>query len=386
MDELTQFLMRDNSSVASIDPDKLKLMAKQAAARYLAEGIALTDSVAKLATDENGIQNEHIRRICEFANQEVNARLFEREVSEQKLAGQQASGVVYPQFVLADPDEVIKRLNDGTKVASVQQLSDYDLPPSALFADDGDALLERAFTKTAMEGSGKPEFSHPINQKGIEVEPGQALSGELTSEAPTPEIVGSSLGEEHSILSTTQSRREHFPNPPTNPPELQKESSIPFANPFSGLFQLRNEIHDYREALNAQHGLMDLRAREAWDDFYGHVKQAMLSKHASFGDISNVCFQVANGDDRVHQATVKVLAEKLMMEKAASPAELGEDLEKTAAATRQPNPDSPLVQSYGAALTLMTERQKLAGVVHQLDEGLKEIDEFVRTRLVPASA
>ena len=85
-----------------VDAERLKLMGKQAASRFVSEGTPLADSVIKLASEMSGLNAHHIRRLCEFANQAAFQLEFEKSAGEINRA---------PKFDYADPDAVIRDMN-----------------------------------------------------------------------------------------------------------------------------------------------------------------------------------------------------------------------------------------------------------------------------------
>jgi hypothetical protein len=403
-DALQEFLASGNQGVARIDADILKLAGQRAASAFLSgehqtkepfpSSNTLTHLVAKEAAAIPGIQNEHIKRMCEFTNHIVHDALF------QKQAAVKDGSVVYVQFNPADPVEVIKQLNDGTKVAHVvvDGSQDYMMPPPAVFGQEDDALLQNIFlTKEAVAGEGAPVFNHPIVEKGTTITAPLNMAGETTGEIPDPETVAVTEYEkkyprDKLLLAPDESQHEFkIPDSKMNSqdPLLQKISeaavSYPRENPHAELFALRTEVEDNLHAVRAQAEDMEARASTAWDEFYGHVKQAMYDGD-SFGDVSQVCYQVCQGNDQFHEATVQTLAHKLMADNVASAPRLDADLEKMASAEiGEPNPENPLVKSYAGFCLLLGQQTKLASWVGELEAGLKRIDDYVRG-LVPGDA
>jgi len=385
-DPLSEYLVSGNRGASQIDPDLLKLAGKKAAAEFLeSEGGTLTDFVADRASQIDGIQNEHIRRMCEFANHAVHDALFQKEASAKD------GHVIYVTFDPAQPSTVIQRLNDGTKVASLvlDGSQDFEFPPGRLlgFREDDDGWLQSVFlTKEArLEGSGKPEFNHPIEEHGETHKAPMNLSGELTGSTPDPVAVADRVGQPKTkLLDPTDSTFE-FKVPDSKmrkeDPKLQKisEASVayPRANPHHELFSLRTEIEGNRDAIRLQSEEMELRAQAAWEDFYGHAKTAMV-EGMPFGDIAGMCHSVCNANERVYRATIEKLANQLMGDEVASYEELDRGLEKIAF-NRDLNAESGMVQSYAGFLCLLGEHTKLASLVRELDSGLKDIDAYVRT-------
>lgn len=130
------------SHYARISPEQLELLGKQAANMLLNEGISLNEGVAKLAGAYPDINQEQIKRICEFANTDVHLAMHDKD----KTAGAEAS---YPQFDLADPARIIQDLSDGARPTTVTQTdADYGRQPhkkEKVSSAKSDALLEEMF-------------------------------------------------------------------------------------------------------------------------------------------------------------------------------------------------------------------------------------------------
>jgi hypothetical protein len=123
-----------------VDPGKLQLLGKQAAALYSDAGTPLTQAVLSVIGSED-VGPEHARRVCEFANQEAFQREWEKGGSVRNV---EFSGGP------ADPAVVLRELNDGARPEAIR-VSDYDEPPSK---------LARADRRVEEEIFGK--YAHPI--------------------------------------------------------------------------------------------------------------------------------------------------------------------------------------------------------------------------------
>ena len=139
MDELTAYLLNERQQTR-LSPETLEIMGKQAAAMYLDEGLSLNRAVVKVASGTDATQ-EHINRICEFANTEV----YLRHHDKNKTAGAASS---YPQFELADAVAVSREMRGASvpKVASVS--SDYGRPAprrEKMASADADSILGETF-------------------------------------------------------------------------------------------------------------------------------------------------------------------------------------------------------------------------------------------------
>jgi hypothetical protein len=151
MDELTSYLLNDRQQTR-LAPETLEIMGKQAAAMYLDEGLSLNKAVVKVASGSDANQ-EHINRICEFANTEV----YLRHHDKNKTAGAASS---YPQFELADPSAVSKEMRAASipKVASVSaDYSRHVVRKEKMASSDADSLLGEMFGSDSSEG--EPTFT-----------------------------------------------------------------------------------------------------------------------------------------------------------------------------------------------------------------------------------
>lgn len=139
-DPLSNYLMHGTRH-ASLSPEALELMGKQAANRFLNEGLSLNESISKLAAEHPDIGGEQVKRIAEFANNAV----YLAKHDQSKTAGAESS---YPQFELADPARIIQDMSDGARpTVSTPTDIEYSRMPertkTASVEDDG--VLEQIF-------------------------------------------------------------------------------------------------------------------------------------------------------------------------------------------------------------------------------------------------
>jgi len=131
---------------ASVTPEMLEMMGKQAANIFIEKGISLNESISKLAAAHDDINQEQIMRVCEFANTAVY--LAKHDMA--KTAGESSS---YPEFDLADPNRVTQELADGTKSTVTTKVdADYSKLPTKMKTSSAsaEAAFEDLFTaKTA---------------------------------------------------------------------------------------------------------------------------------------------------------------------------------------------------------------------------------------------
>lgn len=119
-DDLSTFLL-SGSGGFTLTPEKLELMGKEAATLLIEKSVPLEDSVVKLASAHPDMNAEQVRRVVEFANTAAYLSFHDKN----KTAGAESS---YPQFKLADPQEVMKKLSGAQ--AEPQSDLDYLLAPA----------------------------------------------------------------------------------------------------------------------------------------------------------------------------------------------------------------------------------------------------------------
>jgi hypothetical protein len=115
--------LANEGKYANVSPEMLEMMGKQAANEFIEKGVSLNESISKLAAAHDDINQEQIKRVCEFANTAVY--LAKHDMA--KTAGSKES---YPEFDLADPNRVIQDLSDGTKSTVTTKVdADYSRLP-----------------------------------------------------------------------------------------------------------------------------------------------------------------------------------------------------------------------------------------------------------------
>lgn len=136
MDPLSDYILGGKTH-AKISPESLEMMGKQAANMFLEEGVALNDSIAKLAAEHADISAEQVKRIAEFAN--TNVYLAKHD--QNKASGSEHS---YPQYELADPGRIIQDLSDGARPTIVTK-TDIDYSRNAKKVKTSSAKDEALF-------------------------------------------------------------------------------------------------------------------------------------------------------------------------------------------------------------------------------------------------
>ena len=121
-----------------VDPGRLQLLGKQAAALYSSNCTPLSDAVLEVIKDQD-LGPEHARRVCEFANQSAFQNEWEKGGSVRNIEFEGGP---------ADPSVVLKGMNDGSQ-PDTHHVDDYSAPPSAPQARN---VEEEIFGKQACAG------------------------------------------------------------------------------------------------------------------------------------------------------------------------------------------------------------------------------------------
>lgn len=185
-------------SHASLSAQDLEDLAKKASAMYLGQDTPLNDAVVKVASAHPGISQEQVKRVVEMANTSTFQRLFEKQAGDRNI-----------EFTIADPSEVLRRMNTGAsapvlKVASADYASrpprhqaadlEADFALAQMFGVAPDptenmvkaGMIDPARGQAALELFARKEQAAKAQKKVIEtlMQPPQAVS------APSPDQLG----------------------------------------------------------------------------------------------------------------------------------------------------------------------------------------------------
>ena len=83
MDVFEQLLTSGSSK--GVSPETLEYIGQKASAEFLDKKTPLNESIVKLASQHPELNNEHIHRIVEFANNSTFQHLFEKNKEERPL-------------------------------------------------------------------------------------------------------------------------------------------------------------------------------------------------------------------------------------------------------------------------------------------------------------
>lgn len=134
-----QALTSGDRSHGDVQPERLRLLGKQASARYARGGVPLTDAVVDVLRNEQGLGPEHVRRVTEFANTYAFDDAFNKEAGDHRVINFERGP--------ADPAGVMKELRlDPTPRSSGPS---YAQPSGYIPGEDGIEAMFSGHQKTA---------------------------------------------------------------------------------------------------------------------------------------------------------------------------------------------------------------------------------------------
>jgi hypothetical protein len=310
--DLAQFLSSGKGQAASAE--KLELLGKEAADRLLTSGIPLQDSVMKIASESPDLNSEQIRRVVEFANTSAYLGFHDKA----KSAG---AGHSYPQFDLADADQVLDALGSATSLRLSRSIEDpsycREVPRQKISNAKLEDELERMFLgdPSTREKTASLDFSY---ETGV-----------------------------HEIIS-------------------KKED----------LVSLKDNLTDSAQKL-------DLLLKQAEAEYYDAVKSHMLDG-GSFADVARGASEVLEGED-LKEALVPVMSRLFQEKVAAPDEVYCQlsDLEKVA--HRIVDQDHPFVKTFGAVVSFQHECEKVATAILTVEDQLQAVKQVIKEDLLAAA-
>lgn len=149
-------LLAGGSREEGISPERLELIGKKAAARFMDGGIPLGVTVAKEAAALSGVNGEHVKRMCEFANQDTFNAMF-------KSASGESSRV--PNFEVADFNSVMQELGDGAESTTVTPVDvAYATAPSRYTKLAGVEQMQKMASAAASRPRTKTAHAFPMSE------------------------------------------------------------------------------------------------------------------------------------------------------------------------------------------------------------------------------
>lgn len=148
-DDLSRFLTSPGGRHASLSPERLELMGKEAATLLVEKGVPLHESISKLAGAESDINAEQVKRVVEFANTAAYLAFHDKN----KMAAQESS---YPQFELADTNRILGDLSNTGRPSALSKVDiDYGRAPEKKKISTAklESALEELFTGSSKTAS-----------------------------------------------------------------------------------------------------------------------------------------------------------------------------------------------------------------------------------------
>lgn len=148
-------LLDGGSAGPEVSPERLEIMGRRAATNLVDKGIPLNETLAKEAAAVPGMNGEHIKRACEFANTQTFLAMHKAATGDIRA----------PEFDMADPNTVLQDLGDGAAPTQITQDDiDYATIPSRYIKSAGARTMEKAASSLPKLSGIKTAHAHPLNR------------------------------------------------------------------------------------------------------------------------------------------------------------------------------------------------------------------------------
>lgn len=304
----------------------LETLGSQAARKFVSgDSQSLNDLIAQIASEHSNLGNEHIKRIAEFANNQVFQTLHSKE--EDKNV----------HFDVADPGVIIRDLRDGgspshdgktlntgmadkDKVSVGDNITDYGTPPSGGFGDLDSGMNElfRQDEFSGVNGTGEP------------------------------------------VAKTASVHTDHSGH----------------ANPVEDVYDMHVQLKAAREKVAEAHEQFDLILKQARADFYEQAKNIVLDPDGPGLPGVVEAIKLAAPSEVMAYQVLRPVAEQLSQEQLVLP----EDMHKRASA-KVVNDQHPLVQTFCGLVKAATEKLRAEKSLEEIDSSLKQTEGFLQDHL-----
>jgi hypothetical protein len=315
-------LLTSSSSRGSVNPETLEYIGQKASNEYLEKRASLNKAIVKLAGQHPELNNEHIHRIAEFANNITFQQLFEQNKDKNV------------HFDIADPGVIIRDLRDGGTPAH-----------------SGKMLHNKA-----------DYFQAPIREEK------QAEFGDL--ESGMNELMG------REERAGSQGQGEAVPQV-----DYQKLASAGLdpswqgsANPVNDVFAEHKRLERAKEELSAAYETADLMYKQAQADFYRIVKGEVTAPDGAGLGLISAAFEKVAGAKIAEQELTPVV-QRLMTDGVSGDA-LTAQLRKTAGKVL--NLEHPLVSCSAGLIKAAHERKIAHSALLDLEKGLEATTAFFK--------
>jgi len=162
--------------------------------------------------------------------------------------------------------------------------------------------------------------------------------------------------------------------------ELTEELDVSKEGLIGNVFARKTELTGLKEHLAHAANEFELTLERANDDYYDAVKRHVLGG-GSFAEVVTAAQSVGLGAEK----TAEVLwpyGQRLVQERVTTLDDIQEDLTGLKKlAHRVINEQHPLVQRFGEISVCQMELEKIAAITEDIDESLKQVEEFIKTNL-----
>lgn len=321
MDVFEQLLV--SGSPKTVNAETLEYIGQRAANEFLEKKASLNQAIVKLASSNPDLNNEHIHRIAEFANNATFQQLFEKNKDKNV------------HFDVADPGVIIRDLRDGGSPAHsgkvLHNKEDYYRPP----------LREEKDGSMGTDGSG---VSDP--ESGIaDLFRRENSSGQFGQGEPIQKLASVEVG-----------------------PEWEGS-----ANPVNDIYTEHQKLSRARDELLVAHESADLALQNASSDFYKLAREEVLAPDgAGFRGVLEAFSRIA-GDPS--PAQVSKIAGKLMLTGVTAD-QLRAGIEKSAGKVL--NSNHPLVKAAAGLVACSEARLISKAALTEVEQGLEKTSSFLK--------
>lgn len=312
-----------SESRGSVNPETLEYIGQKASNEFFEKKASLNAAIVKLAGQHPELNNEHIHRIVEFANNATFQRLFEQDKDKNV------------HFPIADPGVVIRDLRDGGSPAhsgKVLNNRDYNRLP---IKEEKNSEMTGGDPSTSDPESGLADLFGRENMTG-EFGQGEAIQKVASAAGLDPSWEGS-------------------------------------ANPINDIYATHTKLQRAQSEMATAHESADLMLKQASADFYKAARAEVISPDgAGFRGVIEAMSQVFGP---LTAGDVTKVAEQLMRA-GATAGQLESGKMKTAG--KLLNPAHPLVSSAAAMMKCSEERDIAFGALQEINAGLVKTAAFLR--------
>jgi len=220
------------------------------------------------------------------------------------------------------------------------------------------------FQRMFKEGSGDHRV---VNFDGGPADPGDVLKELNMGAMSSPMAVSEKTASFDSYVPGEDSAMGVFDTPKT-------AEAYPMANPMGDAWRLREQLEGLQDHFAAEHQLAVVRHGEAESVLVKEAKQIVLGGGTT-ADISRAVSMQASHPDLAKLALVKV---QRYFDASGIESSSGCVLAKTAS---QPNPNSPLAQSYSDYEAATLHRFKIAAAIEHVGAKLSALNRAITKRL-----